>query len=93
MTDHPSTYNARDTHRAGIQWDDRASLHQVGENNGLLDGAKALRTGTFAEIVRHMMNLPEETRRRYYIEKAGDREYRADEVAELAQRNDFPPPE
>ncbi len=90
MTDHPSTYHARDTHHEGIQWDDRASLHRVGENNGLLDSAKGLRSGTFAEIIRHMMLLPEEERSGYYIEKAGDREFRADEVAALAQRKDFP---
>ena len=90
MTDHPSTYNARDTHREGIQWEDRASLHQVGENNGLFDSAKGLRPGTFAEIIRHMMSMPAEERSGYYIEKAGDREYRAEEVAALAQRPDFP---
>ncbi len=90
MTDHPSTFHARDTHREGIQWDDRASLHLVGENNSLLDGAKGLRSGTFAEIIRHMMMLPEAERSRYYIEKAGDREFRAEEVAALAQRQDFP---
>lgn len=90
MTDHPSTFNARDTHHECIQWDDRASLHRVGENNSLLDSAKGLRSGTFAEIIRHMMLLPEAERSGYYIEKAGDREFRAEEVAALVQRKDFP---
>ena len=90
MTDYPSTYKAEDTHREGIQWDDRASLHQVGDGNGLLDGAKGLRNGTFADLIRHMMLMPEEERNGYYIEKAGDREFHAEEVATLSRRKDFP---
>ena len=58
MTDHPSTFNAEDTYRPGIQWDDRASLHRVDDGGGLLDKSKGLRDGTFADLVRHMMLLP-----------------------------------
>ena len=90
MTDHPSTFKGDDTHRPGIQWDDRAALHRVGDGDGVLEGAKGLRSGTFAELIQHVMLLPEEDRIHYYIEKAGDREYRADEIASLAQREDFP---
>jgi len=90
MTDHPSTYKADDTNREGIQWDDRASLHCVDDGNGVLDASKGLRTGSFADLIRHMMLMPESDRAEYYIEKAGDREYHADEVAALSRRADFP---
>lgn len=90
MTDHPSTFRAQDTHRPGIQWDDRAFLHRVGDGDGVLDGAKGHRSGTFADLIRHMMLMPEEERNDFYIEKAGDREYHAAEIAELSKRDDFP---
>ena len=90
MTDHPSTYRADDCHREGIQWDDRASLHREGDGDGLLDGAKGLRQGTFAGLISHIMLMAPEERGQYYIEKAGDREYHAEEIARLAARDDFP---
>ena len=90
MTDHPSTYKGTDTHREGVQWDDRASLHRTGDGDGVFDGAKGLRSGSFAELVQHVMLMPEADRGQYYIEKAGDREYHADEIADLSRRADFP---
>ena len=90
MTDHPSTYKAKDTFREGIQWDDRAALHRVDDGDGLFDGAKALRRGTFAELIRHVMMLPSEQRDAYTIEKAGDREFSAAEIEALASHPDFP---
>ena len=90
MTDHPSTYNAEDTYREGIQWDDRASLHRVDDGGGLLDKSKGLRDGTFADLVKHMMLLPEDERSKYYIDKAGDRKFQAREVAALSQLDDYP---
>ena len=90
MTDHPSTYRAEDTHRPGVQWDDRASLHRVGDGDGVFDGAKGLRQGTFADLIRHIMLMSPDERGDYYIEKLGDREYHAEEIATLAARDDFP---
>ena len=90
MTDHPSTFKADDCNRQGIQWDDRASLHREGDGDGVLDAAKGLRSGSFAELIRHVMLLPDEERSHYYIEKAGDREYHAEEIASLSQHADFP---
>jgi hypothetical protein len=90
MTDHPSTYNAEDTYREGIQWDDRASLHRVDDGGGLLDQGKGLRDGTFADLVKHMMLLPEDERSKYYIDKAGDRKFQAREVTALSQLADYP---
>ena len=90
MTDHPSTYKAENTNREGIQWDDRATLHRTGDGDGVLDDAKSLRSGTFAELIDHVMLMPEGERTNYYIEKAGDREFHADEIASLSRRDDFP---
>ena len=91
MTDHPSTFSGDPTHTPGIEWNDRAALHAKGDGDGLFDGAKALRRGTFAEIIRHLMLLPEDERSGYVIEKAGDREYSAEEASALAGHPDFPP--
>ncbi|GGD52687.1 hypothetical protein GRI62_05260 [Erythrobacter arachoides] len=90
MTDHPSTYRAADTHREGIQWDDRASLHRNDDGGGVLDGAKGVRKGTFAEMIRFVMMLPEGERSQYHIQKAGDREYSYAEIADLATQEGFP---
>ncbi len=90
MTDHPSTFRGPDNQRDGIQWNDRASLHRVGDGDGVFDGAKGLRSGSFAEMIEHVMLLPEEERNGYVIEKAGDREYGAAEIASLAADPSFP---
>ncbi|RPF72574.1 hypothetical protein [Aurantiacibacter spongiae] len=90
MTDHPSTYRGDDAHRPGIQWDDRAFLHAEGDGEGVIDAGKSLRSGTFADLIRHVMLMPEEDRAKYYIEKAGDREYHFPEISSLAARDDFP---
>ncbi len=48
MTDHPSTFKGEDTHREGVQWDDRAEIHSAEDGQGILDGGKGLRGGTLA---------------------------------------------
>ena len=90
MSDHPTAFGDTPETTSTIAWDDRAALHRADDGDGVLDGAKALRRGTFAEMIRHLLLLPEETQNNYVIEKAGDREYAAAEVLSLAQRNDFP---
>ncbi|AXK42712.1 hypothetical protein [Erythrobacter aureus] len=90
MTDHPSTFKGDPSHSEGIEWDDRASLHRTGDGDGVLDAAKGLRSGTFADLIRHVMLMPAEERGDYYIEKAGDREYHVDEIVSLSKRDDFP---
>ena len=90
MVDYPSSFKAEGTNRVGIQWDDRAFLHAVGDGDGVLDRAKAIRSGTFAELVGQIASMPEKERREYYIQKAGDREFFADEIVALAKRDDFP---
>ena len=86
MTDHPSTYSADDTHREGIQWDDRAAVHRKGDGQGILDGAKALNRGTFAEMVRLVSRMAEDERGDYVIQKAGDRKFEAAEIMALAEK-------
>ncbi len=90
MTDHPSTYKAKDTFREGISWDDRASLHMADDGEGVLDGAKGMKRGTFAELIRHVMIYPAHERHKFKIEKAGDREFSASEIEALALHPDFP---
>ena len=90
MTDHPSTYKAKKTIRSSVEWDDRAALHRADDGEGVFDGGKALRRGTFAEMINYLVLLPEDERSKYLIEKAGDREYSAHEAIELSQRADFP---
>ena len=90
MSDHPSTFKGNPANTGAIAWDDRAELHRADDGDGLFDGAKTLKSGSFAEIIRHLMLLPENERSKYVIEKAGDREYTASEAADLYARQDFP---
>ena len=90
MTDHPSTYKAVRTHQEGVQWDDRASLHEVDDGQGVLDGAKGLRSGTLAEMVAQVMAYPPERRGDFVIQKAGDHRLKRAEIEALAARDDFP---
>ena len=90
MTDHPSTFRGPDAHEPGVEWDDRAAIQLVGDEGGLLDGAKGLRSGTLAEMVAQVMAYPPETRGRYVIEKMGDRRLDQAEIEALAAREDFP---
>ncbi|MBV7266922.1 hypothetical protein [Erythrobacter ani] len=90
MADHPSTYKGTPLETGEHAWEDRAALHAADDGDGVLDGMKALRRGTFAEMIRHVTMLPEDERGKYVIEKLGDREYSAAEATELAARDDFP---
>ena len=90
MSDHPSTYEGTPTRTGPMAWEDRAALHRADDGDGVFDGANALNRGTFADMIRHIMRLPEEERDKYVIEKAGDREYSAREAAMLFEREDFP---
>ena len=90
MSDHPSTFEGTPVDGGETAWDDHASLIPVESKDGVFTRMSAVRTGTFAEMIRHLAALPEEKRERYVIEKAGDREYSASEAMNLAQRPDFP---
>ena len=90
MSDHPSTFRGDPLNTGPTDWDDRAALHRADDGDGVFDGGKSLKNGSFAEIIRHVMLLPGEERSKYVVEKAGDRAYHADEVAALYEREDFP---
>lgn len=90
MADHPTTYDAEPAQTGQIAWNDRASLHRADDGQGVLDGGKGLISGTFAQIINHIMLLPEGERSQYVIQKAGDRAYTAAEAERLAARSDFP---
>lgn len=90
MADHPSTFEGTPVKSGETAWNDRASLHSADDGSGVLDGANALRRGTFAEMIRHIALLPEEKRDHYVIEKAGDRKYSAAEAIALSESEDFP---
>ncbi len=90
MADHPTTYEAEPAQTGQVAWNDRASLHRADDGQGVLDGGKGLLNGTFAEIINHIMLLPEADRDQYVIQKAGDRAYTAAEAVRLAGQPDFP---
>lgn len=90
MADHPTASGDAPTTNGEIEWQDRAAIHAADDGQGILDGSKALRRGSFAEMIAHLMQLPEGVRGQYLIQKAGDRAYSAAEAAVLASRADFP---
>ncbi len=90
MTDHPSTFEGTPNNSGETAWDDHASLISVESKDDIFASSGSARSGTFAEMIRHIAALPEGERAGYLIEKAGDRQYTADEAVALAQRADFP---
>jgi hypothetical protein len=73
------------------KWDRYATLHRTNDSEeGLLENFKAIRSGTLAELVRFVANLPEDERRLYFIEKEGERRIDAGEIMDLSRRDDFP---
>lgn len=91
MTDHPSTFAGITTQSGEAAWDDRARIVSADQSDKLDGGGIPLLRGTFADMIRHMAQLPEDDRAGYVIEKAGDRTYSAEEAMALASRPDFPP--
>ncbi|MBB3032729.1 hypothetical protein [Alteriqipengyuania lutimaris] len=89
MSDHPTTYGG-EAAEGGIAWDDRAEIHVKDDGQGLFDGAKGLHEGSFSNMVKMMMAMPEDDRRNHVIQKLGDRMYTPSEVEALSKRPDFP---
>jgi len=92
MSHHPTTFAAEASGDAPgtIHWDDSATLHRREDGGGLLHGFKAIRKGTFGELIRYVAAVPATERSHYMIEKAGDRQYLPHEIMKLAQRADLP---
>lgn len=73
-----------------VDWEAYCSLHRADDGGGLLDATKIIRRGSLAEMVKFVMMLPDEKRREYVIEKAGDHRLMFTEISALAARGDFP---
>ena len=56
----------------------------------MLDGAKGLYHGTFAEMVKLMMAMTPGERSHHVIQKLGDRMYDVGEIEALASASDYP---
>lgn len=89
MSGSPTTFRAEPGGPLGAGWNDRASLHRR-DDDGVFYEFKSLRHGTIAELVRYVMNLPDEQRLNYAIEKSGDHRYEYSEIRALYMRPDFP---
>ena len=90
MSDHPSTFNGSTNSSDAQAWDDRASILPAKQDAQLSGGGTPLLRGTFAQMIRHIAQLPDTDRQGYVINKAGDRHYSAQEAMELASHPDFP---
>lgn len=71
-------------------WTDHATVLRRDAADGVFHGFAALYSGTFAEMVRLVANMPEDERADLVIEKAGDRQYDLPEIMGLAARRDMP---
>lgn len=90
MSDHPSTFGGSTAPSGQEAWEDRASLLRAGQDTSLPGSETPLLRGTFAEMIRHLVQLPEEERQAYVIAKSGDRTYGAKEAMALASQPGFP---
>lgn len=90
MSTSPTTFRGEGASPPGLDWSDHAELHRANDGGGVLHGMKAIRKGTLADMVRHVMALPEDQRAAYSISKAGDHVMQTGEIAALSRRGDFP---
>lgn len=90
MSDTPSTVQATNTTPVGFGWDDSAELHKCEDGGGLFHRFKTIRRGTVAELINFVMDLPEEKREDYAIQKDGDHTLKIGEIRTLFRRADFP---
>lgn len=93
MSNTPSTIQNDGSASHGFGWNDAAELHKCEDGGGLFHRLKTIRRGTMAELIHFVMELPEEKREDYAIQKDGDRMFKIGEIRSLARRPDFPPHE
>jgi len=86
----PSTFKAEPNGASGPDWGDHASLHRSNDGGGLLSDLKAVRHGSLADLIRFVVNLPNDEQDHYVIEKAGDHRLSIGEIRSLSRRADFP---
>lgn len=75
---------------AAAFWNDHATVLRREAADGVFHGFASLHAGTFADMVRLVARFSEDERASLVIEKSGDRQYSAAEIAALARRSDFP---
>ena len=90
MSDTPGTTQGNAGGASGFGWDDSAELHKCADGGGLFHRFKTIRRGTFAELIDFIMELPEEVREDYAIQKGGDRLFKIGDIRSLFRRPDFP---
>ncbi|MBT0668422.1 hypothetical protein HT136_08570 [Novosphingobium profundi] len=90
MSDNPSTIHGGEGAATGFAWNDSAELHKCEDGGGLFHRFKTLRRGTVAELIEFIMDIPEEKRPDYAIQKDGDRTFKYSEIVALYRRADFP---
>lgn len=89
MPDAPTTFHGEPADEPGPGWTRAASLHRRGDD-GVFNAFRAIRQGTLAELVAHVMALPADERSGYAIVKEGDHRLAPAEIAALAARPDYP---
>ncbi|MFM2372618.1 MAG: hypothetical protein RIS85_2340 [Pseudomonadota bacterium] len=75
---------------AAAFWTDHATVLRREAADGVFHGFASLHSGSFADMVRLVSRMSESERATLVIEKSGDRQYSAGEIARLAARADFP---
>jgi hypothetical protein len=90
MSKAPPTLGTDTRRHSEIGWDDFATLHRFDDGAGVLYALKAIRRGSLAELVRHVIRLPEAEQKNYVIEKTGDHRLDWLEIRRLAALPDFP---
>lgn len=92
MNSNPTTFHAEPFDPSATDWEDHCTLHRRadGKQSDMLRGFNVIREGTFAELIRFVMLLPDADRTGLVIQKSGDRAFSLGEIIALARREDFP---
>lgn len=85
----PTTFQGESGGSGTLDWNDSAELLKK-EDTGVAYQLKAIRRGTFGELVRFVLNLPQGEQGDYAIQKSGDRRYEIGDIRTMAARPDFP---
>jgi hypothetical protein len=90
MSHTPTTLNGESGVPSGYGWNDAAELHKCSDGGGVFHRFKTIRRGTVAELVKFVMDLPEDMQADYAIQKGGDHRLSIGEIRALSRRADFP---
>ena len=92
MSSNPTTFHAEPFDPSASDWEDHSTLHRraEGKQSDMLRGFNVIREGSFAELIRFVLLLPEKDRTGLVIQKSGDRAFGLGEILALARRDDFP---